>query len=89
MMKSIFRILIDIAIFICLVHAWWYFALLLAIIGLWNFGLYIEIILAGLIYDALYGTMKVTDIMGSIGLVVGVIFFVILTFIKKLVRIRE
>ena len=89
MFKLIFRIIIDIAIFLCLVQAWWYFALLLAIIGIWNFGFYVEIILAGLVYDALYGSMAVKGFAGSVGLIVGAILFVVLTVIKRMVRVKE
>ena len=89
MFKLISRIIIDIAIFLCLVQAWWYFALLLAVIGIWNFGFYIEIIVAGLIYDALYGSATAKGLTGSIGLIIGAVLFIILTIIKKIVRIKE
>jgi hypothetical protein len=89
MFKLIFRIIIDIVIFVCLVQGWWHFTLLLALIGIWNFGFYIEIILAGLIYDALYGSVAVKGLTGSIGLIVGAILFMVLTVIKRIVRIRE
>ena len=89
MLRTIFRITIDIAIFLCLVQAWWYFALLLALIGIWNFGFYIEIVIAGLIYDALYGSTTVKGWAGSIGLIVGAILFVVMTVMKKMIRIRE
>ncbi len=89
MLKLTFRVIIDIAIFLCLVQAWWYFALLFALIGIWNFGFYIEMIIAGLIYDALYGSTNWRDVSGSIGLIVGGILFIVLTVVKKMVRIRE
>ncbi len=89
MTKLIARIILDIIIFLCLVQGWWYFALLLALIGLWNFGMYIEIILAGLIYDALYGSVAVKGVAGSAGLIIGLVIFIVLTVIKKTVRVRE
>ena len=70
-------------------QGWWYFALLLGLIGLWNFELYVEIILAGLIYDALYGSVAEYGVSGSIGLMVGAMLFALFVVIKKVVRVRE
>jgi hypothetical protein len=89
MLKLILRIILGIVIFLCLVQAWWYFALLLALIGIWNFGLYIEIIFAGLIYDALYGSTNIREFSSSIGIIVGITFFIVLTIIKRMVRITK
>jgi len=89
MSKHILRITLDIIIFLCLIQGWWYFALLLGLIGLWNLELYIEIILAGLIYDALYGSVATYGVAGSVGLIVGAILFAVLVVIKKVVRVRE
>ena len=89
MKKLIYRIIIDAIIFICLIQGWWYFAILVGMIGVWNFGFFIEIVLAGLIYDALYGSAAIKGVAGSIGLIVGSILFIVLSIIKKIVRIKE
>lgn len=53
-MNTLTRILFDIAIIVFLVFGLWYFAIVLALIGLFRFKNYFEFVLFGLLYDSLF-----------------------------------
>ena len=89
MFKLIGRIVLDILLIISVIQGWWYFALLLGIIGVWNFGFFIEIIIAGFLYDSLFGPIKQINLNGSVGLIAAAVLFIVLVIAKKLVRIRD
>jgi len=88
MMKLIIRILIDIALLIFIIHGWWYFAVFLCIVGIWNFRFYIECIIAGLFYDSIFGPTT-RGIEGSIGLIVSTVIFLATFGVKGVLRITE
>ena len=88
MIKLALRIILDALIFVALIQGWWYFVVLLCILGVWNFGFYIEIIIAGSFYDSLYGT-KNGSIYGYSGLVVSIALFIILSIFKRIIRVKD
>ncbi len=49
------RVLLGIGMLASIVGAWWWFTLILTIVFLFLFPVYYEILLWGIIYDALYG----------------------------------
>ena len=87
--RLIKRILWDFAILVCLVQGWWYAAIIIAMICAWNHKLYLEIIIAGLIYDSLYGPVAVNSISSYIGLTLGIALFIMISIMKRVIRMRE
>lgn len=86
MNKLIFRIILDIVIFFCIFHAWWFLALPLAIFSIWKFSYFIEIIFIGIIYDSLFGFVSGFGIQGYIGTIVSIFVFIFVTLLKRVVR---
>jgi hypothetical protein len=85
-MKIILRIITDIIIFVAILNGWWIIALPLAMFGAWFFRYFIEIILAGMAYDALFNMIQGSGWKGYIGTIIAVILFLIAHFLKKSVR---
>ena len=73
-------------IFIAVLNAWWPAAVVLAVAGAWSFGYFIELILAGVAYDALFGMSPGLGWEGYMGTIGAVTIFVAVRILKKLVR---
>jgi hypothetical protein len=84
--KIIFRIILDILIILCVIQGWWFVALPLALIGVWKCGTFIEIIIAGIMYDSLFGFVKGTGLWAYAGTGASVIIFAIAAFLKGTIR---
>ncbi len=83
---TIFRIIINIIIFIAVINGWWFLALPLGVIATWRFRYYLEIIIAGIYYDALFGSIPALGIWGYAGTITGVSVVLLVFLLKKLVR---
>lgn len=71
---------------IALLNAWWFIALPLAIVGAWFFPYFAELIVAGVVYDALFGMIPGMGLWSYSGTIISVILFMIVFLLKKLVR---
>ena len=80
------RLIIDIVMVVAVMNGWWFVILPLGIIATWKFPYFIEIILAGICYDALFGMVPALGIWSYSG-TLGAISVVLLVFLlKKLIR---
>ncbi|MFA6295320.1 MAG: hypothetical protein WC666_02760 [Candidatus Paceibacterota bacterium] len=84
--STICRIVIDLVVLFCVIHGWWFIALPISLFALWSYSYYIEIILAGIIYDILFGFIPEVGFLGYIGTVVSVLIFLVVVMAKKVVR---
>ncbi len=82
----IFRILIYLATIFSVINGWWFIALPLLLLGAWKFSFRIEIILAGVAYDALFGMVRGTGLWGYIGTITAVCILILFMVLKKIVR---
>lgn len=80
------RIFFDIVLFFALVYGAWYLILPLAIIAYWIFPIYIEIIIVGVGFDALYGMTPETGLWGYAGTILSFVLSFLMTYLKKNVR---
>ena len=80
------RIIIDILLAIFVLNGWWFFALILGLFGAWYMPYFVEAIIAGIIYDALFGAAAGMGLWGYMGTIIGVVVFVLLRGLKKAVR---
>ncbi len=80
--KYIVRILLDIFIIITIFSGWWPIALILGIVGACLHRSFIEIIIAGIVYDALFGMVAGMGIYGYIGTCISVIVYTAITYGK-------
>jgi len=82
----IFRIILYLLIAFSILNGWWLLALPLIIIGVWKFAFRIEILIAGVVYDALFGMIPGTGLHGYMGTITAIIILIILSIFKKLLR---
>lgn len=80
------RIILDLLILVSVVEGFWFVALPLAVIGCWNFSYFIEMLLAGMIYDALFGLIPETSFASYYGSIFSLVIFLIIIQLKKVVR---
>jgi len=85
-MKLSFRIITDLLLLISVVNGWWFIALPLSLMGAWNFPYFIEIILAGIAYDSLFGFVPEMGLWGYAGTIMAVIGSIVANVLKKIVR---
>ncbi len=81
-----FRILIDLVVFISIIHGWWFIALPVVILVGWFFPFFIELLIAGIMYDALFGFTPSLGIAGYQGTISAAVLFVALFILKKVMR---
>ena len=86
--KKIFgRIGLDILIAISIFNGWWFIALPLGFVGVWVYKNYFEFIIAGLAYDALFGMVRGTGLVGYIGTIISVIMYTVITRLHHVIFI--
>ena len=80
------RIIIGLVLAVCVLQAWWLAALVIGLIGTWFFRDYLELVVAGIAYDALYGDTIGSGWTSHLGLFVSIIGLLITVGLKKVVR---
>jgi len=85
-MNKLTRIIVNIIIFVAVVSAWWHVALLISIIGTIIFPYFIEIIIFGIMFDALFGYSQSLGIYGYIGTISSVLIFLVIFWVNKTLR---
>jgi hypothetical protein len=80
------RTIIDIVSFIAISQGWWFAALPLGLIGAWKFPFYIELVIMGVAYDALFGFAHGLGWMGYLGTFVSTFAMFLVLTLKKIVR---
>ena len=80
----LFRIIAALILFACIVWGYWWLAWIIAIILLFIFPVYFEILVAGILYDALYG-VALPEIfhMRCMFTIISFILFFTSLFLKK------
>ncbi|MEN9524142.1 MAG: hypothetical protein RL536_211 [Candidatus Parcubacteria bacterium] len=87
MLKHItYRIILDILIALLIFYAWWFVALPLALIGTWRYPYFVEIIIAGFLYDSLFAPIFEMSVIGYIGTISAIVLFAGSILLKKLLR---
>ncbi len=82
----IFRILLYLALAFTVINGWWFVSIPLIIIGIWLFSFKFEILIAGIVYDALFGMVGSMGVKGYIGTIVAVVILGSIYLLKKVVR---
>ena len=84
--KIILRIILDSLIAFSVLNGWWFIALPLALVGARSFSFFVEIIIAGMAYDALFGMMPSLGMRGYAGTISGIILFGVFAILRKEMR---
>ena len=80
------RIVIYIVIAFSILNGWWFIVLPILIFGIWKYSFVIEILITGVVYDALFGMGNGMGIKGYIGTIVACVIMLSVYFLKKIVR---
>lgn len=81
--RILIRIILGLVLLISILQGWGIAAALLFILGAWLYPLYIEGLIAGLAYDALFG---VEGLRSHAGILVSLLIFFIIYSAKRIVR---
>lgn len=84
--KLSFRIIVDILLVVSVLNAWWFILIPLTVIGAWAFPYFIESILVGIAYDALFALAPGMGWKGYAGTIISIIILAGVFFLKKVVR---
>lgn len=85
----IFRIILDLLIFLAIIHGWWFVASPLALVGAWRYRYFAEMVVTGLVYDSLFGLVPGMGIFGYLGIFVSIFLFLGMILLKKVLRRQE
>lgn len=85
-LKTPLRIAADILLIVALIQGWWLVALLVGLFGSWYFFFYIELVIAGLVYDSLFGMAPGMGVKGHLGIIIAVVIFFAARILKRVVR---
>jgi hypothetical protein len=80
------RLILDVIIFLAVLNGWWFIALPLVLISTWFFPYFVEGIVAGIMYDSLFGLIPELGMWGYMGTIVATLVMVIITTMKGKVR---
>ena len=84
--KITVRIVLDIFLAISVLNGWWFLAIPLGLVGVYAYPYFIEIIIAGIAYDSLFGLIPGMGMRAYAGTVITIMSIVIVSLIKKVVR---
>ncbi len=84
--KTIFRIVIDLILFLAVLNGWWFIVIPFGFFGVYTYLYFIEILIAGIMYDSLFGFIPGMGVQAYIGTIVAVIIIVIMNLVKRVVR---
>lgn len=82
----IMRIVIDFIILISIISGWWHVALLISLVSFMFFPFFLEIIIFGIIFDALFGYNQSLGISKYVGTILSVSIFLIIYWLQNTLR---
>lgn len=80
------RIILDIVIFFAVIQGWWFVALPLGIVGAMRYPYYLELVVAGLMFDSLFGLSLDTGAYSYAGSIVSIVVFAVVAVLKRFLR---
>lgn len=82
------RITLDVIVCISVLLGWWFVAIPISIVGAWVFPRYVEIVIAGFMYDILFSLNRDghMGIFGYAYLVSSVIILAVISYLKIVVK---
>jgi hypothetical protein len=84
--KIIGRIIFDLVIALSVLNGWWFIAAPVALGAAWIFPYYAEIIIAAVVYDALFGMVREMGWIGYIATMLSVVVLAATAGLKRVVR---
>lgn len=84
--KLSLRITLDVIVFVSVIFGWWFVAIPVALIGAWTFPRYAELVIAGFLYDALFGIGRGMGIWGYAYTIGSVLLLGFAAYMKIVVK---
>jgi hypothetical protein len=84
--RPLIRIVADLILLILVVYGQWYVALPLGLVAAWLFPYYVELLMLGLIHDALFGLGHGLDPWAHAGLVIAIVALGLASFLRGFMR---
>ena len=86
-MRNLFvRFVIDCGLGIALIQGWWFVCIPLSVCGLWMYPFFVEGVIAGFVYDALYGLIPGMGVRAYGGTIITVGMTLVSGIFKTIVR---
>lgn len=87
-MKSLLikRTLVDLLLLVSVLNGWWIVAVVIGLIATWTFNYFIEIIIAGIIFDSIFGYTATLGLWGYIGTITSILIFIVISWSKNVLR---
>lgn len=83
---TIKRIIVDILLLIAIINGWWIVAIILGAVANWFFLYFVELIIAGVIYDSLFGYSPAFGLAGYYATIMSLILFIVICSLKRVLR---
>jgi hypothetical protein len=80
------HIILSVILFVLVIKGVWIPAALLALFLLWKYHAVITVLVAGILYDALFGMFPAQTWYGYVGTISALVFVIVFYSIKKVVR---
>ena len=80
------RITLDVIVFVSVLFGWWFVAIPVGIVGAWVFPRYAELVIAGFLYDLIFGIGRGMGIFGYAYLISSVIILGVVSYLKIVVK---
>ncbi len=71
---------------VCVIQGWWIVALPVVFVSSWRFPLFIEILIAGVAYDSLFGFTAHSGLWGYVGTITSIAILGLTLFFKSILR---
>ena len=82
----IFRLILGVLLLFVIIQGWWFIALPIALIGLLRYRWYFESLVAGIVYDSLFGLIDGEGARGRIGIIAASVIFIGMVLLKNILR---
>lgn len=80
------RITLDVIVILSVLFGWWFVAIPIGIVGAWVFPRYAELVIAGFLYDLLFGIGRGMGIFGYAYLISSAIILGVVSYLKIVVK---
>ena len=84
--KIISRIIINLILCVSVLNGWWFVAVPLGLIGAYVYSYFVEIIIAGIAYDSLFGLVPGMGIRAYMGIIISGVGIGVVGLMKKVIR---
>jgi hypothetical protein len=86
MNRTFIRIILDILIFLSVLQGWWLFVLLFGVVGAWKYSFFIEFVIAGIVFDSLFGLVPERGVGSYLATILSLILTIAIGGLGNVIR---